>query len=589
MHPSEKKISIHERINEAKCTKKLTRAMTANSRLIWAMLLSLWTFARVIRSEFSNRVPGPWFQYNFLRGECLGGEISPSSVSAYNWFSTLDIANTDTIQCANGTGIMGTSINPTMERVISSGASGNELLDLMHNSATGLSFEIWFDPADSVPSDENNVILAITLSDPDNAPNNARNVIKIVENGNRYKLLFDFETGGFQPYFLDVAEKPTSSHQFVYTIEYNYVGKPECASLPSPASCQLHVVYINGVLMNELFVVVTSGFPPYSPEKIHLFSDPVNLPTYAPSLGTIYMIAMYGYPLDEADILQNYEAKLVNSAPVAFDSKLIVPEDGEIGDNYDDPESYVNPIPGSECFVIVIEDYIDADEDPERPNYNNDDSPATLFITSLPKGDIFDFYGNPITEDDLPYTVSLDDDNSLRYRPLWNEWSGLDKIYTSFEYIYKDGVDPLLESNIGTASIYVIPKNDQPIAVAGDSVVIRGVASEVCVEAYDEDDGDNVAGIVLVDAPQHGTLYQLDSSGTADIEKPLSSGDSFDNLLCAAYLYTGDDLIPTDGIMGFDTLTFKAYDTATITGYSLEATTTLNIYEGLLAGNGTST
>ncbi len=563
--------------------------MTANNRLIWAMLLSLWMFASVIRSEFSDRVPGPWFQYNFLRDDCLGGGISPSSVSVYNWFGTLDIANTDTIECRNGTGIVGTSINPTMERVISNGASGNELLDLVHNSATGISFEIWFDPADNVPSNENNVIMAITLSDPDNEPDHARNIIKIIENGNQYRALFDFETSSSQAYFKDICEKPTSPHQFVYTIEYNYVDGSTCAAVLRPFSCQLHVFYINGVSVFEHVIITPGVFPPYSPEKLHLFSDPVNLPTYAPSLGTIYMIAMYGSPLDVAHIQQNYEAKLVNSAPVTFDSKFIVPEDGEIGDNYDDPESSVNAIPGSECFVIAIEGYVDADEDPEHPNYNNGDSPATLIITSLPKGDIFDFYGNPITEADLPYTVSLDDDNSLRYRPLWNEWSGLDSIYTSFEYIYKDGVDPSLESNIGTASIYVIPKNGPPIAVAGDSVVIRGVASEVCVEAHGQDDGDSIAGIVLVDAPQQGTLYQLDSTETVDIEKPLSSGDSFHNLFCASYLYTGDDAIPTEGIMGFDTFTFKAYDTATNTSYSLETTTTLNIYEGLLAGNGTST
>ncbi len=163
---------------------------------------------------------------------------------------------------------------------------------------------------------------------------------------------------------------------------------------------------------------------------------------------------------------------------------------------------------------------------------------------------------------------------------------GLIVIYTSFEYIYKDGVDPSLESNVGTAKIYVTAKQDPPIAVAGVSVVVRGVVSEVCVYAYDIDDGDSIAGILLVDEPQKGTLYQFDSSGTVDIEKPISSGDTFDKLFCAAYLYTGDDTIPTDGIMGFDTFSFKAYDTAAITGYSVEATTTLNVYEGLLAGNG---
>ncbi len=558
-----------------------------NNKPLWAMLISLLAFVSVIRSEFSDRVAGPWFQYDFLRDECLAGEISPSSSSVYNWFGALDIANPDTIQCVNGTGITGHSINPTMERVISSGASGNELMDMVHNSATGgISFEIWFKPADDVPEDdENNVILAITFSDPDSAPANARNIIKIVENGNMYKVLFDFETEEVTNQFIDYAEKPASPHQFVYAINLHYVGTQGCLNLPTSAAvCQQHSAYINGALIWSRIWILINGSPTYSEQKIHLFSDPVNLPTYAPSSGTLYMMAVYGSELDAAEIQQNYAAKLLNSAPVAFNTKLIVPGDGVIGDNSDD---YTEPIPGSECFVIVIEDYVDADEDPDYVNYNAADNPATLLITSLPsKGDLFNLDGNLITEDDLPYAVSLDDDNSLRYRPLWNEYSGLDSMYTSFEYIYKDGVDPSLESNVGTAEIYVTAKQDPPIAVAGVSVVVRGVVSEVCVDAYDIDDWDSIAGILLVDEPQKGTLYQFDSSGTVDIEKPISSGDTFDKLFCAAYLYTGDDTIPTDGIMGFDTFTFKAYDTAAITGYSVEATTTLNVYEGLLAGNG---
>ncbi len=562
--------------------------MASINRLIQAVVLALWAVVASVRSEFSNRVPGPWFHYDFLRDECLGGEITPSSVSSYNWFGNLDIVNTDTVVCRNGTGITGSPDNPQMERVLSSGASGNELLDLLHNSASGFSIEIWFRAIDHVEPDENNVILSITLMDPENEPANARNVFKLVEDGDYYKALYDFEESNILlVYFKKNLEKPASTHHFVYTVNLNYVGQPQCLNPPSGYSCEQHIAYINGIEMNTRVIWTTDESPPISPQKLHLFKDTTILPSYAPSSGTLYMLAMYGHELDEAEVLQNYQAKLTNSVPVNFDSTFIVPEDGMVGNYYDDPEYYLNPIPGSESFIIVITNYVDADEDPEHPNYNSGDSPANLVVTSLPKGDLFDFNGNPITNDDLPFAVSVSDNYKLRYRPLWNEVSGLDNLYTSFEYVYKDGVDPSLESNTATAGIYVTPRNDPPIASAGDSVVTRGLASKVCVEAYENDDGDSVAGIILSSEPQHGTLYQLDSSGTTDTETPVNVGESFDNLLCASYLYTGDSPIPPEGIMEFDTFTFKAYDTATFPAYSDETKMTLNIYEGLLAGDKT--
>ncbi len=290
-------------------------------------MLLLWAFASA-RSDFSNRVSGPWLHYDFLRDECLSGEIAPSSVSAYNnWFGGLHVANTETVVCPNGNGIMGSSGNPQLERVISNEASDNEFTNLLENSATGLSLEIWFDAVDHVTPDENHIILAITLSDPANEPAYPRNVFMVVEDGDNYKVLDNFESGEVNVWrFRDIAVKPTSPHHFLYTILYDYLPDDIdfCSTLPPPTSCQRHILYINGNAVSSE-TVVSTNLPPNNAQKIRLFSDPTNLPTFAPSSGTIYMMAMYGQYLDAVEVQQNYEAKLMNSAPVNFDSTFIVP------------------------------------------------------------------------------------------------------------------------------------------------------------------------------------------------------------------------------------------------------------------------
>ena len=72
--------------------------------------------------------------------------------------------------------------------------------------------------------------------------------------------------------------------------------------------------------------------PEFNPEsELQLFTFPLSelVSTFVPAYAGVYFLALYGEPLDAADVAANYQAGLLNSRPLVFELNETVNEDGE--------------------------------------------------------------------------------------------------------------------------------------------------------------------------------------------------------------------------------------------------------------------
>lgn len=118
--------------------------------------------------------------------------------------------------------------------------------------------------------------------------------------------------------------------------------------------------------------------------------------TYNPGVphgwnGDIYLFAIYKKALQSDEVLQNYLAKLPNSVPLVTDMAVTIQEDGEVGSHYDTPEWYLEEVPVSDLVTVSL-NAVDVDEDPSYINFDSDDDPMKVYITSLPPSDRVKLY-----------------------------------------------------------------------------------------------------------------------------------------------------------------------------------------------------
>lgn len=228
----------------------------------------------------------------------------------------------------------------------------------------------------------------------------------------------------------------------------------------------------------------------------------------------IFFLAIHNETLNRAEVFSRYSARIPISTPVVRDSIVGVAEDGELGDHYETPESYLQVFPESELQLVPLDVY-DSDNDPATPNYDNNTSPR-VFVTTLPfPGTLVNSSGEDIVSAPFEVFGNTDGVFAVKYRPILNDFStqgaGNDSVlYANFSFYAIDEESNTRSYTNATVSIYVYSKNDPPEAFNATHDVYAGTRHNIIsLHGTDMDAYDDVHGAAIVEQPARGTLFQV--------------------------------------------------------------------------------
>lgn len=461
----------------------------------------------------SERVEDSAFRYDFRRVECLAG-YSRDESNHTALFGHL-LINTSSVAC-KGFGVEATPGTTGGTRIISS-LNASLFSREVKKGDGGWTFETWasFANFDDCPSCAMRHMASIRSSADEFTPDVVLSAFCSITPSSILFLQQNYEDS--------------------VLMERASTGLALCGRVPAVGlidrGIPIHVVYTEGAaaISSDDFVpkwyfngVLTHVGPPQMgtvwEEGYHLqlLNDAVVVTpstTYkSPSEGSVYLLAMYTRPLTANEVLQNFEAGLANSPPVAEDIAVTIFEDGESEGHYNNPEFYLRkPTVAAVDLPIIHLLVYDLDQQEGFPGFNSGEEPMLpdVRIESIPlDGALFDVDGFMIS--DVPHTVEYNNGYSVKYRPEKDEFSGSQSVYTSFTYSAYDVVTGEASVVPGLVSVRVLPRNDPPIP-HNQSITVSAGTTRIFLSGSDVDssDGDAIRGILLVDNPLHGELHEV--------------------------------------------------------------------------------
>ena len=249
---------------------------------------------------------------------------------------------------------------------------------------------------------------------------------------------------------------------------------------------------------------------------IQMLSNTAATTNFASPAGSLLLSAMYNRTPNKSEVLQDSDAGLANTPPVAEDITVIVNEDGATQDEYENPAVYLNNpmIPALDLPIIVLS-VTDMDQQFGFPGFDASAEPALprIFIDSLPsRGTLFDFNGTAIIH--ATHQAPCDGcggNHSVRYRPEKDSFSGRNRTYTSFTYNTVGSVTVDQSVVAGLVEIYVLPKNDPPGPVNMSATILAGEVCTFFLAGPDADspEDDSIVGAFIHQSPAYGSRLQV--------------------------------------------------------------------------------
>ncbi len=531
---------------------------------------------------YEDRVPGAVTVYDFPRDNCLSDFIQLSSSSSEGWFGDLELS--EAVICNGWTGITGSDTNDVTPTVSKRDAGGLPARISNTQHSDGITLELWLKHPEEYNPNENLEIFGIrpSLSNSGDNPDQGDgcDMCLSIENGKYFLTLHDGEIidvgppvgGNDYEHFVITIDPITYFPEKYYVCNY-YIDSQHVLTTFLPSYSQGGDAATSGTSIFEVD-------PWDSTKHLHLLgSGDFEWP------GSIYLVAIYPRILTAAEIQQNYASGLPAPIPVVFDSSITINEDGEVGDHYDDPTYYWEPVPTLDLQTFTLPNAYCASTDENSLAYDVNAVDPVIYISSIPsKGEFYSGSLVLITTDALPFQLSPDE--TLRYRPLGNE-SSIVEPYVTFTYMAVDAVDDSIESFPATVSIFVTPKNDPPSASDVTVSVHNGAPSKLCISGTDADDGDEVVSATILSLPTMGSLYEVTLEG--DIGNSITLDGTELPGLCVSYIYIGANVEPIDhtGLVAIDELSFAVHDSGEPRGTSLPATMLINVYSNITSGNKT--
>lgn len=482
-----------------------------------------WTIISVIAaasilpwetSGTSERVNSS-FEFIFRREECLKGYASDSNNAGL--FGELHI-NSSSVICKG----LGVEAKPNIlvdQRVVST-LDSSRFVEEIDNRRGGWTFEIWaiFQNFSECPMCHSRQIASISTNEDMTKEDcsTTSNMVFLQTNLGQSVVMQDSTI---------LADKSCSTMEASSVVDW---GVPAHAVFTSTSSelqasstsddpfhtARTTCWYINGLQVGCDWALNQAsqwqdGF------YLQMLNDAVAVgslnSTSASSAGCVFLVAMYNRALSEAEVMQNFDAGLENSPPVAEDIVITINEDGEIGDHYDTPALYLqDPMVLALNLPVILLLATDIDQQVGFPGFDAEKLVLPdVYIDSLPsKGTLHDVYGQPIKH--VPHYVAFDGGYPVRYRPYKDEYSGPKDVYTSFTYNAVDGVTGATSVVPGIVGIHVLPKNDPPLP-SNISATIPTGETLLFLGGTDVDSaaGDAIVGFLVVEPPSHGVLHQV--------------------------------------------------------------------------------
>lgn len=227
---------------------------------------------------------------------------------------------------------------------------------------------------------------------------------------------------------------------------------------------------------------------------------------YKPLEARIYLAALHNETFNNSLALSRISEGIADSTPVVYDSTVSVAEDGEVGDHYEEPEFYLQEIPGVDLHQVPLDVY-DADNDLTTPNYK--EILPRVFVDTFPfPGLLFDSVGDIIVS--TPFEVIGDRGTfSVRYRPLFNDFA-TENVYANFSFHAEDDKSGSRSFANATVKVRVFSKNDPPVALNASHEVFAGTKQNIIsLQGTDVDAEDYVREAVIVEPPNGGSLFQV--------------------------------------------------------------------------------
>ena len=230
---------------------------------------------------------------------------------------------------------------------------------------------------------------------------------------------------------------------------------------------------------------------------------------FKPAGTKIYFVAMHNETMPKATVLSRYTAGIRNSTPSVYSSTVYIAEDGEAGDHYGEPESYLEVFPESELWQIALDVY-DSDTDVASPNLYVTSNPK-VFVDTLPiTGFLVNSTGGNVVS--TPFeVVHVSGEFPVRYRPLFNDFSAVnDTAYANITFYAIDILSGNRSYTNATLDIYVYAKNDPPVAVYASHEVNVGTRQNIIpLNGTDIDADDYIRAAGIVETPGTGSLFQV--------------------------------------------------------------------------------
>ena len=488
------------------------------------------------------------------------------------------LSKTSAVSCPKHIGVTAAEGSNTLTRMTSAGDSS--ALNAKLAASTGFSVELWLDHAHTT-SDKYMPIFTIgktpiTGSNPFDCYYNSNFEVQRKNGDYVVNMAVDAayidDCSTLTSITAAITENAGPTH-FVLTASYTNNQLAEVR------------IHLNGGSTNGGISEVLGQFPyPSTPSgsvykpgfdtnwwsayKLELFSDARAVAAdgttsglWGPWPGTIYMAAMYDRVLSTSELTSNFKAKLSNSPPVVSATSVTINEDGELTDHYSNPVYYQSVVPAADLASITLTAYDWETDSSNTFSYSSSYALPTIYVSSLPAtGTLLDYDGTQITS--VPHALSSSSNNMVKYRPVKDASSGSTTVYTTFTFYAIDGVTGSRSPADATMSIYVLAKDDPPMATAASFTAYSGTTSNImCVTGTDVDSGDSAVSGSVVTVPSHGKLYKVVSGSVTSTE--LSAGASFGtNQLCVGYGYTGTATVAVNGQLDTDSFTFTVSDTS---------------------------
>ena len=469
----------------------------------------------LLLSGTSGRVPDTSFEYVFRRTECLKGYARDSNEESL--FGDLRI-NSSAVTC-KGLGVEAKPNFHVRDRVLSVSNSSRFVKEI--DNGGGWTFEMWaiFQNFSDCPGCRNRHLASIGTINEDLIQGECSTTSNIL------LLQTDLGQSVAMQDSTVLADKTCNTMEAravmdlgvpVHVIFTSATSGFRRTSSTSDDSIRTTCWYVNGV-NTDCEVAPNKASQWQDGFYLQMLNDPVAVrspnSSYAASAGSIFLVAMYNRSLSDREVMQNFNAGLENSPPVAEDIVITINEDGEIGDHYDDPALYVQDpmVPALNLSVVRLR-VTDIDQQEGFPGFDEGDNLVLheVYIASLPsRGTLYDFNGQPIEE--VPhFVVTLDGEYPVRYRPRKDESSGSKDAYTSFTYTAVDAVSGEKSVVPGIVDIHVLPKNDPPVPRSTSTTISTG-ETLLFLGGTDVDtaDGDAIVGFLVVEPPSHGVLHQV--------------------------------------------------------------------------------